>query len=328
MHRPILICAFVVLASGAMAQQGQNDPYQGQSTPPADDAIVATQPDQPKPKPRAGTPMVQPPAQQQETPPQPVEAQPSSVDPSANSAAADATGTDDGTVRAAQPRPDGSLAGTNAESGNPALIARGAMADPDGDIVRLHADQPGVLATGTTIRARLLTRLSSTESQQGEAFRTTVSSDVVKDGQVLIPAGAEIDGHVVQVDKGTVRSGGAILLRPETVILADGSRYSIDAQVTGTPGSKTRVGSEGFISPPSRIKKDAILYGAAVGTGVTVGAIVGGPVGAVTGGAIGAGAITAHILVDHTNTTLEPGTTLLFTTSNRLDLHAANSAGN
>ncbi len=329
MHRPILTCAFLVLACGAMAQsQSQADPYQGQSNPPADDVITATQPDQPKPKPPAGKPMVQPQAQPMPSQASPQDSQqvvPQSAGqdnaaaPEAGVPTSDATGTDDGTVRVT-PQPDESMA--------PALVARGAAADPDCDIVRLHPDQPNVLSSGTAIRVRLLDRLSSTESKPGEAFRTTVASDVLQDGQVLIPSGAEIDGHVVQVDPGTMRSGGAILLRPETVILADGSRFRLDAQVTGTPGSKTRVASEGFIEPPSRVKKNAMLYGAAVGGGVVVGAIVGGPVGAVTGGAIGAGAITTHILVDHTNTHLEPGTILLLTTSNRLDLQAANPAGN
>src|SRR5271165_4201248 len=239
MHRPILMCAFVVFACGAMAQQqSQSDPYQGQSNPPADDAIVATQPEQAKPKPAAGKPMVQPQAQQQEQPAPPpatqqtygapqVAAQSAGQDPSAAPSANDpnaaTAGTDEGIVRVGRPQEYTTVTATSS-----GLVPRGAADDPDGDIVRLHPDHPGVLATGTTIRVRLLDRLSSTESRQGEEFRTTVASDVLQDGLVLIPAGAEIDGHVVQVAKGTVRSGGTILLRPETVILSDGSRYRID----------------------------------------------------------------------------------------------------
>src|SRR5438309_1047452 len=72
MNRPILACAFLVFASAAFAQQPQpnpSDPYQGQSNPPGDDLIVATQPDQPKPKPRAGKPLVQPQQEQQNVTP-------------------------------------------------------------------------------------------------------------------------------------------------------------------------------------------------------------------------------------------------------------------
>ena len=76
--------------------------------------------------------------------------------------------------------------------------------------------------------------------------------------------------------------GGAALwdLLPETVILANGTRYHLCAMITGTPGSRTKVGSEGGILPASRLKRDGIEYGGAVGAGAATGAILGGPVGA------------------------------------------------
>jgi hypothetical protein len=237
------------------------------------------------------------------------------VDPSANFPNPDVNGTDNGLVGIAKPEPQ--------PYNEPGLRARGADDDPDGDIVHPHPLQPGQLADGTTIRVRLLTRLSTTESKQGEVFRTTVASDVVQDGQVLIPAGTEIDGRVAQVESGTSRSHGTILLRPETVIMADGSRYQLDAQVTGTPGSRTRVSSEGFINPGSRVKRDSMYYGGAVGAGAVTGAMIAGPVGALTGSIIGAGAVTLHIVTSHSEATLEPGTVLLLTLDNRLDLQAA-----
>jgi hypothetical protein len=348
MHRPILTCAFLALTTAAFAQQQQpspSDPYQGQSNPPADDAIVATQPDQPTPpkaKPRAGTPMTQTQAQ----PPAPAAAalppaqnapaaasRPSSVDPSANYPDPAVTGTDDGVVGIANPQP-AAQPQSQAQpysapvDPQPALMTRGAAADPDGDIVHPNPLQPGQVAYGTTIRVRLITPLSSDKTQQGDVFRTQVASDVLQDGQVLIPAGAEIDGRVAQVSAGTKRTHGSILLRPDYVIMSDGSRFRLEAQVTGTPGSKTRVNHEGFIDPPSRLKKDAMLYGAAVGTGAGVGAVLGGGVGALTGGAIGAGVITLHILSSHSETNLEPGTVLLLTLNNRLDLQAAAPVAN
>jgi UDP-N-acetylglucosamine 1-carboxyvinyltransferase len=51
-------------------------------------------------------------------------------------------------------------------------------------------------------------------------------------------------------------------LQPETVILADGSRYHLFAQTTGAPGSHDRVGGEGDVTPGSRMKKVGIEYGA------------------------------------------------------------------
>ncbi len=356
MHRPILTCAFLVLSTAAFAQQQQPSPsdpnqgqYQGQSNPPADDVIVATQPDQPTPpkaKPHAGKPVTQSQTQTQtEAQPAPpaatpagpssstqddaAAARPTSVDPAANFPDPDVNGTDDGIVGIARPQPAAQPQPYSAPVGaQPALVSRGSAADPDGDIVRPNPLQPGQLAQGASIRVRLLTRLSTTESQQGEVFRTRVASDVLQDGQVLIPAGTEIDGRVMQVASGTMRSHGTILIRPDTVILPDGSRYHLDAQVTGTPGFRTRVNGEGYINPGSRVKRNAILYGGAVGVGATAGALIAGPVGAVTGSVIGAGAVTAHIVLKHSEATLEPGTVLLLTLDNRLDLQSAAAPAN
>jgi hypothetical protein len=145
--------------------------------------------------------------------------------------------------------------------------------DPDGDIVHLHARRPGEIVEGTTIRVRLLDRLSTVDSERGEAFRTKVASDVLQDGRVLIPAGAEIDGRVTQVSSGHVGGHGTMHLNPEVVILPDGTRYRLHAEISGTPGSRTRVGGEGGINPGSRVRKDEIEYGGAVGAGVVTGAI-------------------------------------------------------
>ncbi len=325
MNRPILTCVFLAIASGAlMAQQAPSDPYSGQSHPPSDETIVTPPPDQPMPKPAAGTPMQAPspaaaapasPAQREPLP------HPSSVDPSVNFP--DPDGTDDGIVRVAPPT--GYSAPATAQ---PGLNSRAYAEDPDGDIVHPHALGPGELPVGAVIRVRLLTRLSTYESRRGEDFRTRVASDVIQDGQVLIPAGAEIDGRVVSVSSGSVGGRGSMRLRPETVILLDGSRCRLDAQLTGTPGSRTRVSEEGTLRAGSRVKKDGIEYGGAVGGGALAGALVGGPVGALTGSLIGAGAITVHLLVDHPQATLEPGTVLLFTLNDRLNLLAASNPGN
>jgi hypothetical protein len=217
-------------------------------------------------------------------------AQPASVDSAVN-----APNPDGGVVAVAQSAPAPS---------RPALTQRDYDADPDGDIVHPHPLRPGELPEGATIRVVLLNQLSTTGSEKGEAFRSRVASDVLQGGQVLIPAGAEIDGRLAEVSSGHPGGHGSMLLRPETVILADGTRYQLHAEITATPGAKSKVGSEGKILPGSRLKRDGIEYGGAVGAGATTGAIVGGPVGAMTGGLIGAGVVTAHLLISHPQATL------------------------
>jgi hypothetical protein len=241
-------------------------------------------------------------------------APPPTADPTVN-----APNPDNGVVAVAQRDPAPS---------RPVLTQRDYAADPDGDIVHPHPLRPGELPEGATIRVELLDRLSTTASEKGEAFRSRVASDVLQGGQVLIPAGAEIDGRLAEVSSGHPGGRGSMLLRPETVILADGTRYQLHAEVSSTPGAKSRVGSEGKILPGSRLKRDGIEYGGAVGAGATTGAIVGGPVGAMTGGLIGAGLVTAHLIISHPQATLEQGSVLIFTLTEPLQMAPASASGN
>jgi hypothetical protein len=312
MNRPLLACALFAFASAALCAQqpSTSSPYSGTSAPPPDDTIETSAPQQPQPppKPRAGKPLNAQPAAP--------EGQPASGNPSANYSDPN-TGTDAGMVQGTQP-----------PAARPSLSTRGYAADPDGDIVHPDPLPPGVLGEGATIRVHLIDGLSTIDSAQGDAFRSRVASDVLEGGQILIPAGAEIDGHVVAVSSGHVGSHGSMRLRPETVILANGSRFRLEAYVAGAPGAHARLDREGTIGAESRIKRDGIEYGGAVGAGAITGAILGGPAGALAGTIIGAGAVTVHLMVSHPQATLEPGSTLLFTLTQPLNLVATNVAAN
>lgn len=311
MKRSILACALFTAAAAALTAQNAN-PYQGTSNPPPDEQITTSS--TPEAKPRAGQPMVVEPAASVQRQP---ETQPVPADPALNAAPARLPGDDDGIVHGVSDAPAVS-----------AMAERSYATDPDGDIVHPHALRPGELGEGTNIRVRLMQRLSTTSSVRGEAFRTRVASDVLQDGQVMIPAGAEIDGRVVQVSSGHLGGHGSMRLQPETVILPDGTRLQLRAETTGTPGSGTRIAGEGAITPGSRLKRDGIEYGGAVGTGVVAGAVLGGPAGALTGGLIGAGAVTVHLLVSHPQATLETGTTVIFTLTEPLGMVPAPASGN
>jgi hypothetical protein len=308
MNRPILVCALLLMATASVIAQedSQSSPYQGTSTPPSDDTIVTTS--TPQAKPNAGhraTP-AQNQVQSQAQTKAPVQAQPAYADPAVNNSDPDSGIV--GVQRNATPQRE------------PVLTQRSNAADPDGDIVHPHPLRPGELPEGTTIRVRLLDRLSSVSSERGETFRCSVASDVVQGEKVLIPAGAEIDGRVVGISTGHVGGHGSMQLLPEKVILADGKSYQLRAVITGTPGARSKVGSEGTILPASRMKRNGIEYGGAVGAGATTGAILGGPVGAFAGGVVGAGVITAHLLVSHPQATLEPGTAMIFTLTEPLQM--------
>ncbi len=313
--------AATAAALGAQ-QTSPSDPYEGTSNPPPNETITTPAPAQSAPVAQAAVaakPSPAHPAYGEAVQPAPARYQTQAEQqPVAGNSAigSPAEGSDDGIVEIA---PDPAV--------RPVLSQRAAANDPDGDIVHPAPLGPGQLGEGTTIRVRLLNRLSTTDTEEGEVFRSRVASDVLQGGQVLIPAGAEIDGKVTNVSSGTLGGHGSMHLVPETVILPDGSRYHLYAQVTGTPGSRTQVGNEGTINAGSRLKRDGIEYGGAVGAGVTTGAIVGGPVGALAGGLIGAGVITAHLLISHPQANLEEGTALLFTLTQQLNLVPAGAGG-
>jgi hypothetical protein len=314
MKRQILVCALLVAAAAALAaqqagQSSQPNPYEGTSNPPPDDQITTS-----------GAPQAKPPAGHYVQPavPAPTQAQaeplPAAADQPVNPPSYQ--GDDGGIVHVAPNPPEA-----------PAVAEHASTADPDGDIVHPRALRPGELGEGTNIRVRLMQRLSTVTAQKGETFRTVVASDVLQDGQVVIPAGTEIDGRVTQVSTGHMGGHGSMRLQPETVILPNGARFQLHAETTATPGSRTRIGSEGAITPGSRLKRDGIEYGAVVSAGAVTGTILGGPAGAATGGLIGAGAVTVHLLVNHPQATLETGTTIVFTLTEPLDMVPAASSG-
>jgi hypothetical protein len=309
-----LIVALIVGAGSQSWGQDQGA-YQGVSHPPTDDTITTAQP--PEAKPPAGQPMTQPMSQNQQRQAYPAypQAQQRVVGSSEMPIGDRRDGTDDGLVGVAPNAQDPRLATRPGYPGvNPG-------SDPDGDIVHPEALlRPGMLGEGTMIRVRLIDRLSTATTEKGQPFRTRVATDVLRNGEVLIPAGSEIDGRVAEVSKGHVAGYGTMRLQPEVVILPDGARLRMSADVTSTPGSHTRVIGEGTIRPGSQLKKDGVEYGGAVGAGVVTGAIVGGPVGAAAGGLVGAGVITVHLLVDHPQATLDEGTSLMFMLTQPLDL--------
>ncbi len=322
MQRTLLV--YVLLAATAVAlgaqEATQSNPYEGTSNPPPDSTITTQAPQaavqlKPSPSHRAAAPAQASTAPKAQPAPPPYAAE--TVPKEAVSAAADVDGTDAGIVQIAPPE----------SAAQPSLSRRAEMPDPDGDIVHVAPPPPGELPVGTTIRARLLGRLSTAESRPGDSFRAKVVSDVLQDGHVLIPADSVIDGKVASVSSGHTGGHGSMRLLPETVVMPNGSRFHLYAQLSDAPGSKDRVGYEGVVTPGSRVKKDGIEYGGGVGVGAVTGAILGGPGGALAGTIVGAGLVTVHLLVNHPQATLDYGTVLLFTLSEPLNLAPATASG-
>lgn len=297
MNRPLLACAFFALASTALvAQDATQSQYSGTSNPPPDDTIITTEQQAPIAKPSPAHPMTQAPVQ---------------AAPAPMNVAPHTSGTDQDIVTA------------------PPLNTRASSNfDPDSDIVHPAPLPPGTIGEGTLIRIKLLDELSSNLSENGQPFRSRVATDVLQNGQVVIPAGAEIDGRVADLSTGHFGGHGSILLEPETVTLENGSKFRLHAMVASTPGTNARVNSEGLITPGSRLKRDGIEYAGVGGGGMVVGAALGGPVGMLAGGIVGAGVVTAHLLQSHPQTTLDAGSYLMLTVTEQVQLVPATPQGN
>jgi hypothetical protein len=155
---------------------------------------------------------------------------------------------------------------------------------------------------GTPISLRLGTTLSTKTSNVGDRFSATVTSPVRVQGDVAIPAGAQVAGHVALAKEPGKSSGrGQLQLAYETVSF-EGRNYSL--------GSRSQV----YLSK-SGTKKDAAMIGGGVVGGAILGRVLGNSTGDAAKGAVvgGAAGTAASLMTRGPQLTLERGTALSFT---------------
>ncbi len=297
----IAFASTLLLVPAGFAQQAAQSPNTGVSNPPADDTITVSQ-DDPAPAAKPSPAVAAAPA----APVNP---------PATTTASASASNPDEGIVTTLP-----SSASTPAPAPGAALETR--PYNPDSDIVGYIPSPNNELAEGTNIRARLLDSLSTKETTAGTAFKAQVATDVYKNGRVIIPAGSELRGRVVSVTQGHhFGTASTLRLRPDVIILPDGTAYHLFAQVIESKAPNTRTDSEGGIQPSSHVKKDAIEYGVGAGTGALVGAKIAGVHGAVIGSLVGAGVITVHMMMQHPEMAEVPkGSIVTFSLTEPMDL--------
>ena len=195
-----------------------------------------------------------------------------------------------------------------------ARVAPAPGADPaDGEIVLNVPTRPHELNRGTLLHARLREPLNTKTTAEGSVFTAELTADAGHSGEVMLPAGSLIRGHVTSVHGGKRITGGAALhLRPETVSLPDGTLYRLDAQVTDlTSTQDLRVNDEGTVVLRSNPKAAAGVIGGVTATAAVTGAVIGGGVGAGVGAIVGAGVATAVYLKREVQENLPTGTDLI-----------------
>ncbi len=133
--------------------------------------------------------------------------------------------------------------------------------------------QKVTIPSGTTLAVRLVDTIDSETATAGQSFHATLDSPLSVDGDVVIPSGYDVEGHVVDVQSAG-KFAGKSLLKLQLDRIAVGTKY-----YTIQTDEYSRTGS-------SRGKNTA----AKVGTGAAIGAIIGGIAGGGKGAAIGAAA--------------------------------------
>jgi hypothetical protein len=140
------------------------------------------------------------------------------------------------------------------------------------------------IPAGTTIRVRMIDKLSSEQSQVGDTFHGTLDEPIEVNGKQLYPKGADVMGRVTDVHPtGRLSEPGELDLVLNTV-----SSGTVAASIHVEPL---------IIKGESHSKSNVTKIGGGAALGAVIGAIAGGgkgaAIGTLAGGAAGTGAAAA-----------------------------------
>ena len=137
--------------------------------------------------------------------------------------------------------------------------------------------QKVTVPSGTSLPVRLVDTISSATAQTGDTFHATLDSPIAVDGDVVVPAHYETEGHVVLAQASGKFAGQALLeLQLDRIKVGD-RWYNVQ-----TDHFKQQTGSRG--------KNTAEKVGGGAIAGAILGGIFGGGKGAAIGSVAGAGA--------------------------------------
>jgi uncharacterized protein YcfJ len=175
--------------------------------------------------------------------------------------------------------------------------------------------QKVTVPAGTVLQVRTVEALSSETSHENDPWHGTLNSDIVVDDQTVIPAGAEVDGRVMEAHAATHYSGGASLVLGLEKISFNGKTYQV---ATNTWERKAATRGK------NTVEKTA--GGAAVGA--ILGGIFGGGKGAAIGSVAGAGAgAGANTITKGQRVDLRPETLVSFQLQNPISVMPSASTG-
>src|SRR5580704_15439136 len=183
------------------------------------------------------------------------------------------------------------------------------------------------LPAGTAFKVKLENTLSTFSSKEGDPFSGRLTQDVTLDGKTVIPIGATVQGRVTKVNEPRRIAGKPTIgIFPETVVLPNGERYTLNAVMVDTSlRNGTDVNTEGQFKGDGIDGKNLTEIGMGTGGGMLVGGLAGGGRGLLIGGAVGATVTVAHWLGKRRSAALPSGTELMMELSRPLAFTAQRS---
>jgi len=212
------------------------------------------------------------------------------------------------TAPAPEPRPSAAIPDI------PAPVHATALPDPDANIVTYVPSAPNELPIGTLLKARMNETVSTKNTLTGTPFTAEVEDPIMRDGKVIIPAGATLRGTVTDIHGGARLFGRAsLVLTPDSVLLPDGTHYILHARTIDTDMYRTtQIAQNGSIITKDHTKQEAGILTLTAGSGAAAGAVFGGVPGALIGAGVGAGVSTAHWLRQDRQTIVPAETHVVF----------------
>jgi hypothetical protein len=176
------------------------------------------------------------------------------------------------------------------------------------------------LPAGTAFKVKLENTLSTFSNKEGDPFSGRVTQDVTLDGKTVIPIGATVQGRVTKVNEPRRIAGKPTIgIFPETVVLPNGERYTLNAVMVDTSlRNGTDVNTEGQFKGDGIDGKNLTEIGMGTGSGMLVGGLAGGGKGLLIGGGVGATLTVAHWLGKRRSAALPSGTELMMELSRPL----------
>jgi len=173
------------------------------------------------------------------------------------------------------PSADSSNAGSGTTGDQMALADSGASQPPAEPAAPPQDPAPKMLTidSGATVTVRLVDAINSETAQLGQTFRATLDSPISSNGEVAIPAGYTVEGHVVDVKSAGKFAGQSLLVLQLDRLSVGGKSYILQTD---------RFRRQGSNRSTNTAEK--------VGGGAAIGAILGGILGGGKGAGIGAAA--------------------------------------